>query len=168
MFKPLAVSQMIAMAATLLVAVAFTPVLGYLFLKVERKDHENPVMRTVKRVYLPVLDLAVRRRKTTVAIAALLLLIPVLFLGRIGTEFLPYLDEGAIALNVVKYPTVSLENQSVSETSLRKCCLNFPRCLLWSPRPAGRTSPKTHGPEQNDLFIILKPKKFWKAAPRWN
>jgi cobalt-zinc-cadmium resistance protein CzcA len=165
MFRPLAFTMVFAMAASLLVALTIVPVLSSVFLRARKNETDNLVMRMVKRGYLPALTFTLRRPKTVVAVAVGILAVTLLLVPRVGTEFLPQLDEGAIAINVVRLPSASLEGSvAVGAEIERRLLARFPEVLTVVTK-TGRAeiSEDPMGPEQNDVIVMLHPKKDWKS-----
>lgn len=166
MFKPLALTLMFAMAGSLLVSLTITPLLGSLFIK-GGKEEENIAIKLIKKVYLPVLETAIKYKKTTAILALVIFIISIFLFRFVGTEFLPYLDEGSIVVNVVKFPTVSLEESKRIGTTIEKLLLEFPEVkTVVTKTGRAEIAEDPMGPEQNDVFIMLKPKKFWKAKSK--
>jgi cobalt-zinc-cadmium resistance protein CzcA len=167
MFKPLAWTLIFAMAGSLVISLTIIPVISSYFIKGSKKDEESAFIRWVKRFYRPALHAAIKHKKTTVLISAIVFIVSMLLFRFVGTEFLPYLDEGSIALNVVKYPTVSIDaSVSIGET-IEKLLLEFPEVsTVVTKTGRAEIAEDPMGPEQNDLFIMLKPKKFWKARSK--
>ncbi|MDP8262359.1 MAG: CusA/CzcA family heavy metal efflux RND transporter [Candidatus Ancaeobacter aquaticus] len=165
MFKPLALTIMFAMIGALFVSLTITPVLCSLLIKQRRttkKVHSG--MRVIRKIYLALLDVALRHKVTTVSIAALALIASIIGFRYVGSEFLPYLDEGAIAMNVVKYPTASLEESKRIGTIIEQNLLTFPEVkTVVTKTGTAEIAEDPMGPEQNDIFIMLKPRSHWKA-----
>jgi cobalt-zinc-cadmium resistance protein CzcA len=166
MFRPLALTMCFAMAGSLLVALTIVPVLCSFFLRGQSDARENLAMRLLKRAYWPVLDLALRRPKTLVAIAGGLLIGSLALVPRLGTEFLPQLDEGAIAINVVRLPSASLEGSVAVGTEIERLVLaRFPEVrTVITKTGRAEISEDPMGPEQNDVFIMLHPRREWKTG----
>ncbi|MGE0863404.1 MAG: efflux RND transporter permease subunit [Vicinamibacterales bacterium] len=111
MYQPLAAAVIAAMAAALLLAVTLVPVAAGTILRAPASGHDDDValLRAVKRVYAPLLDRCLRR-PGRVAVVTLLLGAPVIGLAfRVGSDFMPALDEGAFLLQTVLPPEASLE-----------------------------------------------------------
>ncbi|OGS21006.1 MAG: metal transporter [Elusimicrobia bacterium RIFOXYA2_FULL_40_6] len=167
MFKPMAFTLIFAMAGSLLISLSIIPVIGSYIIKGSGKDEESAVIRWIKRFYMPLLSKAMTWKKTTAGIAAGIFLISLYLFRFVGTEFLPYLDEGSIALNIVKIPTVSLEESTRIGTLVEKLILEFQEVnTVVTKTGRAEISEDPMGPEQNDVFIMLKPKKFWKAGSK--
>ncbi len=109
MFKPLAITLCFAMLGSLVVAFTIVPVLCSLFVKGKKGIKDNLVVRVLKWGYLPLLSLAIKLRWLTVLGAAAIFAAVMALVPSLGTEFLPKLDEGAIAINAVRLPSASLD-----------------------------------------------------------
>jgi len=167
MFKPMAFTLIFAMAGSLLVSLSIIPIIGSYFIKGSEKEKESVVIRWIKKFYLPVLNKAITYKKSTAGITIAVFVISVYLFKFVGTEFLPYLDEGSIALNIVKIPTVSLDESTRIGTIVEKQILEFPEVsTVVTKTGRAEISEDPMGPEQNDVFIILKPKEFWKAKSK--
>jgi cobalt-zinc-cadmium resistance protein CzcA len=165
MFKPLVTTLCFAMAGSLLAAFTITPVLCSFFLKGRKEALDNLGVRLVKKLYLPLLGLALRFRWATVAIVAALFAATMLLVPRLGTEFLPSLDEGAIAINCVRLPSASLEGSVAVGTEMERRLLTFPEVeTVVTKTGRAEISEDPMGPEQNDLIIMLHPEKEWKTG----
>jgi len=164
MFAPLALTMIFAMLASLVVALTIVPVLSDMFLKRE-KEKEFGFVRRFHQGYLGVLAAARRKRAITLGISALALVAAGIVATRIGTEFMPPLDEGAIAVNVVRLPNASLEGSVSVAAYVEKRLLTFQEVTtVVSKTGRAEISEDPMGPEQTDVFIMLKPRKEWKAG----
>jgi cobalt-zinc-cadmium resistance protein CzcA len=166
MFKPLALTICFALAGSLVVSLTIVPALGSLIIKRSiYKKNENPLLRIIHAAYIPILSHAIRGRWITIAIAAAVMVGVFSLLPRIGTEFLPPLDEGAVAINVVRLPTAGIEGSTKQATQIeRRLLAKFPQ-ISTAVSKTGRAeiSEDPMGPEQTDVLITFKPdyeKKF--------
>ncbi len=167
MFKPLAWTLIFAMSGSLITSLTIIPVIGSYLIRGNTTGEDNAVIRWIKKLYLPALCAVISHRRTTTVISALVFAVSVFLFTRVGTEFLPYLDEGSIALNVVKYPTVSLDESKRIGNAIEKLLLEFPEVsTVVTKTGRAEIAEDPMGPEQNDLFIMLKPKQHWKAASK--
>ncbi len=168
MFKPLALTLMLAIFSSLLVCFLITPVLGYVFIKKQNKNRKKiDLVSLIRKVYNPVLTLSLKFKKTVIFISVLIFLASLFLLRFIGTEFLPYLDEGSIALNVVKFPTASVEESKKVGELIERILMKLPEVsTVVSKTGRAEIAEDPMGPEQNDVFIMLKPKKFWKVKSK--
>ncbi len=165
MFKPLATTMCFAMAGSLVAALTITPVLCALFLKGQKTTRDNFSIRVLKAVYLPVLTLALRFRWATVMVAVTLFAATMGLVPRLGTEFLPQLDEGALAINCVRLPSASLDGSVAVGTVMEQRILKFPEVeTVVTKTGRAEISEDPMGPEQNDFVIMLHPEKEWKTG----
>lgn len=164
MFAPLALTMIFAMMASLVVALTIVPVLSDMVLKRE-KEKEFRFVRRFHQGYLNVLAAARRKRGITLGVSMLALVGAGMASTRIGTEFMPPLDEGAIAVNVVRLPNASLEGSVSVASFIEKRLLKFQEvATVVSKTGRAEISEDPMGPEQTDVFIMLKPGKEWKAG----
>jgi cobalt-zinc-cadmium resistance protein CzcA len=165
MFKPLATTMCFAMVGSLIAALTIVPVLCSLFLKGQKTTRDNFSIRVLKVVYMPLLSLALRFRWVTVAVAIALFTATMFLVPRLGTEFLPQLDEGSLAINVVRLPSASLEGSVAVGTVMEQRLLKFPEVeTVVTKTGRAEISEDPMGPEQNDLVIMLHPEKAWKTG----
>jgi heavy metal efflux system protein len=165
MFLPLAATMIIAILVSLLVALTAMPVLSALFLS-QAPEKEFWFVTALNRGYLGLLSRARRHWVVTMTIAALVLVATSLSVTSIGTEFMPNLDEGAIAVNAVRLPNASLDGSvAVSSYVEKRLLASFPEVLtVVSKTGRAEISEDPMGPEQTDFFIMLKPKKEWTSG----
>lgn len=165
MFRPLAATMCFALLGSLVVALTIIPVLCSLFLRGHKSTRDNLSIRLLKRLYLPILSLALRFRWVAVATAVAVLIATLTLVPRLGTEFLPQLDEGAIAINVVRLPSASLEGSVAVGTAMEQRLQKFPEVkTIVTKTGRAEISEDPMGPEQNDLMIMLHPEKEWTTG----
>jgi cobalt-zinc-cadmium resistance protein CzcA len=165
MFRPLALTMCFAMLGSLLVSLTIVPVICSFFLG-KRSSSENLIIRSLKNGYLKVLNLALRKRKATLSIAVCVLVATLALIPFLGTEFLPQLDEGAIAVNIVRLPSASLEGSvAVGSEIERRLLAKFPEAeTVVTKTGRAEISEDPMGPEQSDVFIMLHPEREWDTG----
>jgi cobalt-zinc-cadmium resistance protein CzcA len=162
MFKPLAITMCFAMLGSLVVALTVVPVLCSVFVRGHKWKGDNTIVRVLKRGYLPLLSLALRFRWLTLSLAAGVFVAVMILVPRLGTEFLPQLDEGAIAINVVRLPSASLEGSVAVGTFIEQRLARFPEVKsVVTKTGRAEISEDPMGPEQNDVFVMLHPRREW-------
>ncbi len=165
MFKPLALTMCFATLGSLVVALTIVPVLSSLILGGRPVSRENWMVRTLKRGYTSLLRVALRRRGLTIGIALGLFVISLALVPVLGTEFLPPLDEGAIAINVVRLPSASLDGSVAVGTFIEKRLARFPEVrTVVTKTGRAEISEDPMGPEQSDIIIMLHPKSRWNTG----
>jgi cobalt-zinc-cadmium resistance protein CzcA len=167
MFAPLASTMLIALLASLAVALVVIPVLSELAL-VQGPAREFAFVRRLHAGYLRLLDRALARPGRTFVLATALLVGAGALVPLVGTEFMPPLDEGAIAINVVRLPNASLQGSVEVARYLEKRLKAFPEVeTVVSKTGRAEISEDPMGPEQTDLFVMLRPRRPWsRQRPR--
>ena len=166
MFRPMGLTVLFALIGALLLSLTLIPALCAYFLR-DGSDRENPVVAWLQRLYLPVLRLAVRFRYATVGGALVLFVASLSLFPRLGSEFLPKLDEGAIAINPGYLPGISVDMAIERATLVEKLLLTrFPNEVQSAVTRIGRPDIATDPMllSQHDIFLPLKPRSEWKAA----
>lgn len=165
MFKPLATTMCFAMLGSLLVSLTIVPVLCMMFVHGSSIKGDNFIIRKLKGIYLPFLAVVLRRRKLTLSLAVGILLASLTLLPFVGTEFLPQLNEGAIAINVVRLPSASLEGSIEVGTFIEQRLMKYQEVeTIVTKTGRAEISEDPMGPEQNDVFIMLHPEKKWQSG----
>jgi cobalt-zinc-cadmium resistance protein CzcA len=164
MFAPMALTMLIALLVSLAVALTVVPAISASVLKLA-PEKEFAFIRWFHASYLKMLARAVRWPVVTLGIAVAVLASAVALVPMVGTEFMPALDEGAIAVNVVRLPNASLDGSArvagVIESRLQK----FPEIqTVISKTGRAEISEDPMGPEQTDVFIMLKPRRQWTGG----
>jgi len=163
MFAPMALTMSIALFVSLVVALTVVPVLSASFLKLA-PEKEFGFIRRFHEGYLRVLDRAIKRPGITIGAALAVLLAALALVPLIGTEFMPPLDEGAIAINVVRLPNASLDGSAQVAGLIEQRLQKFPEIeTVISKTGRAEISEDPMGPEQTDVFIMLKPRRRWKS-----
>ena len=167
MFKPMALTVVYALVGSLLLTFLLTPVLISLMLKGKVEEKDVWLVRKAKAIYEPALEWTLANTRkvligSAVAVALALGVTPFL-----GSEFIPRLDEGSFALQVLRLPSVSLEESVRQTTQLERVLLeNFPDeiedVVAKTGRPEIATDPM--GVNISDIFVLLKPHDGWTKA----
>ncbi len=165
MFRPMAMTVIFALVASLVLTLTLMPVLASLVLRGKVAEHEGRIVRWVRRRYEPMLSRAAQRPALTIGLAVALLAAAAIASTRLGAEFLPRLEEGALTVTTTKMPGISVPSAVQSQTMVERTLLRFPE--VQSAITLGGSSEIPTDPmgvEQSDTFIILKPKSEWKTA----
>jgi cobalt-zinc-cadmium resistance protein CzcA len=165
MFTPMAYTVIFALVASLVLAFTLTPVLASLFLRKGVKEEETWIIRQVKQIYRPLLTRTMHHPAITGGVAAALFAGSLGVASLMGAEFIPKLDEGSIALQAWRLPSVSLEESVRNTTRIEQVLKSFPEItsvISRTGRPEIATDPM--GVEISDIYILLKPKSEWATA----
>lgn len=164
MFRPMAFTVILALSGALILSLTLIPALSAIFLR-GRKERRNPVLEFLIRIYKPVLWRALHYRRLTVAFAALVVVTCLFLFSLLGSEFLPELDEGAIAVNHVRLKSASLSEAVRQTTLMEKSLRQYPEVetvVSRIGRPEIATDPM--GPDMADTYIFLKSKNKWRSG----
>ena len=166
LFKPLAYTKTFAMAAAALLSVTLVPALMMLFVRGRIvPEHRNPVNRFLIWLYQPVIRLALRFKASTIVIALAILAGSLWPAMKLGTEFMPNLNEGTLFYMPTTLPGLSVTKAAELVQTQNKIIKSFPEVLsVWGK--AGRASTATD-PAPTEMFetvINLKPESEWRPG----
>ncbi len=164
MFAPLALTLLFSLLTSIVVALLLVPTLSHIVLKQE-PEREFAFVTRFRHGYGTLLRAALRSPKATYGIALGVLAVSASLVPFMGTDFMPPLDEGSIAINVVRLPNASLEGSVQVAAMIEKRLLKYPEVATVVTK-SGRAeiSEDPMGPEQSDVFVMLKPKKQWATG----
>ncbi len=162
MFTPMALTVVIALAGAMLLSVTFVPAAVAVFLSGRVSETENRLLAAVRNSYEPVLDFALRRRNLVLSGAAGLVFLSVLSAARLGTEFVPSLDEGDIALHALRIPGTGLEQAVEMQHLLERKVSEVPEVeRVFAKIGTAEIATDPMPPSVADCFVILKDRSLW-------
>lgn len=164
MFAPLAYSLVISLLASVIVTLTLSPVLASLIL---RGDHPEETRLTtwMKRRYQPVLRWTLDHRAVVLLSSTVIVLASLSLLPFVGREFIPILEEGALTPQIVRLPSVSLDESIAIEKQTQKVMLEFPEVRMSVSkigRPDIAVGPEE--PNESDPIVALRPRETWTTA----
>ena len=162
MFRPMAFTFMTALSSALILSVTVMPVLASLFLARWIQQKDTLAVRGLKRLYEPCLRFSMKHPLGMFLAAIGIFAISVLLARQFGREFVPKLDEGDIAIQATRLPSVSLETSVELTKAMERCLLKFPQVITVvskTGRPEIANDPM--GVYQTDVIVRLKPKEQW-------
>ena len=164
MFAPLAYTLVIALLASVVVTLTLSPVLASLLLRGAQPE-ETRLTLWMKQSYLPLLHWTLRYRGHVLIGSTLLVLASLFLMPRIGREFIPILEEGALTPQIVRLPSVSLPESIEMEKQTHKAMLEFPEVRM-AVSKIGRADIAL-GPEEpneSDPIVSLHERSTWTTA----
>jgi heavy metal efflux system protein len=165
MFRPMALTVVFALIGSLALALTLMPVLASLGLKATASEHEPRLIHWLKARYRPWLHRTVARPLITGAIAAAVFVASLGLVPFMGAEFIPKLDEGAVALQAWRLPSVSLTESLKSTTLIERTLKQFPEVVTVVSRTGQAEIPTDPmGVETSDIYVILKDHAEWTTA----
>jgi cobalt-zinc-cadmium resistance protein CzcA len=162
MFHPMAFTVVAALAGALIFSVTFVPAAVAIFIRGEVSHQDNVVMRRARDSYAPVIDWALGHTRWVIAAAVLLVVGATGVAAKMGSEFIPNLDEGDIALHALRIPGTSLTQAVAMQRALELRLLEFPQVEnVFAKLGTAEVATDPMPPNVADTFIILKPRQQW-------
>ncbi|AIY41232.1 Cobalt-zinc-cadmium resistance protein CzcA; Cation efflux system protein CusA [Collimonas arenae] len=163
MFNPMALTVVIALVGAMILSITFIPAAVALFIGKRVSETENFLMRGAKRFYEPVLEWVMLRKPLVLGSALAVLLLSGVLATRLGSEFVPSLSEGDIAIQALRIPgtslTQSLEMQKQIESTLKRQFPEIDRVFARTGTAEIASDPMP--PNISDGYIMLKPEDSW-------
>ncbi|MBB6229209.1 CzcA family heavy metal efflux pump [Polymorphobacter multimanifer] len=161
-FHPMAFTVVLALTAAAILSLTLVPAAVATFDTGRVKEKENRLMRVAGERYRPLLDGALDARKTVVAGAAVLVVLTGLAATRLGSEFIPNLDEGDIAMHALRIPGTSLTQAVAMQSALERRIKQFPEVQqVFAKIGTADVATEAVPPSVADTFIIMKPRADW-------
>ncbi len=169
MFSPLAITITFALIGSLLMSLTVIPVLASFFMKVhvggEAEVQEGRLMRVLKFLYLPVMNWALRFRKTAITLALVALVATATLFPHIGKEFMPVMDEGNTVILLEKDPSITLEKSLAMDAPIQKAMMELPEVIgVTSRTGADELRMDPMGLNQTDNFLVTIPQEEWTIS----
>jgi cobalt-zinc-cadmium resistance protein CzcA len=167
LFRPMASVVLLALGGALVLTFTFVPAAAAILLGGKISESETALLRFARRAYEPALRFAIRRRHSIAGASVLLVLLCTVLASRMGSEFLPKLGEGAIAIQPARLPSISLTTsvkmQSRVETLLKK---EFPDEVqeIFARTGTAEIATDPMGPNVSDTYVMLTPRSQWTKA----
>ena len=164
-FAPMAFSVTSALVGSLILSLTLVPLLCLWLLRDRIPHHDNRLLLWFKHLYEPAFKWAVARPGKVISVALVLLIGALILSTRLGTEFLPELDEGSIWVNVSLPPSVSQEEAQQAARRIRTALRSVPEVntvISKFGRPDDGTDPKIFN--SGEFFVELKPEQSWRAG----
>lgn len=165
MFKPMSLTIVFALAGSLILSLTYVPAMLVLVFTGEVSEHENFLLKKIKSGYRTALNLAAIYKTQTLAVAGSLLVLSLITLPMLGAEFIPRLDEGALAVQIQQLPSVSLTQSIATTTKAENVMRSFPEVIKVVSK-IGRAEVATDpmGVDTVDVYVALKPQEKWTSA----
>jgi Cu(I)/Ag(I) efflux system membrane protein CusA/SilA len=166
MFRPLAWTKTLAVGFSSLLAITLVPVLMVIFIKGKlRPESENPVSRLTRALYLPVLRLCLKYRKTTLLLNLLFLVVTFPLALRLGSQFMPPLYEGSSLYMPTALPGISITQASQLLQAQDRVLRSFPEVETVFGVVGRSDSATDNAPlDMYDTSVMLKPREQWPTG----
>lgn len=167
LFRPMALTVIFALAGSMVLSLTLMPVLASFFLPRRHVERENVVVRLLLRGYRRALQFVLGHRRLVVSIALMMLGGAIALSTRLGSEFVPRLNEGAIVINTIRLAGVSIEESTRYGLQIEKTLLEkFPHEIarVWTRTGTAEVATDPMGIELSDVFVILLPSEQWQRG----
>jgi cobalt-zinc-cadmium resistance protein CzcA len=162
MFHPMATTVVIALVSAMILSVTFVPAAVALLFRKPVVERKSFIVSGARTIYRPVLLLALRFRWLTVGAAVLIVAAFALMVPRLGTEFVPNLDEGDIAMHALRIPGTSLTQAVQLQEALEQRIREMPEVeRVFAKIGSAEVATDPMPPSVADNFIILRPRDEW-------
>ncbi len=163
MFHPMAFTVVIALLGAMLLSVTFVPAAIAMFVTGKVKEEEGLVMRKARQGYAPVLEWVLQHRNLAFAAAAAVVLLTGAMASRMGSEFIPSLSEGDLALQALRVPGTSLSQSVDMQQRLEKALMaQVPEVQrVFARTGTAEIAADPMPPNISDAYLMLKPREQW-------
>ena len=162
MFKPMAFTVIMALLAALALSLTFVPALVAMLLRGHIEERDNKVMQWAKRGYAPVLAIALRARVAMFGAAIALVLLCGVIASRMGSEFIPSLDEGDLAVQALRIPGTSLSQSLEMQFQVERALTDMPEVRTFFSRVGtAEIATDPMPPNISDGYVMLKERADW-------
>ncbi len=167
MFHPMAMTVVIALVAALILSVTFIPAAIALIMNGKVAEHENALMVAAKKAYRPLLEASLKLRWWLVCGMSVLVLFCSWLATTLGSEFIPQLDEGDMALHAMRIPGTGLEQAVAMQALLEARIKQFPEVeRVFAKIGTAEVATDPMPPSVADNFVIFKPRDQWPDPGR--
>jgi len=167
MFYPMAFTVLAALIGAMILSITFVPAAVAIFVTGRLSERENPLIVAATRAYAPSLRMALRHRTATAFGALALLLGSGVMATRLGSEFLPSLDEGDILLHALRIPGTSLSTAVDMQHALERKLKTYPEVdYVFSKLGTAEIATDPMPPSVADTYVMLKPPADWPDPSR--
>ncbi|MFT6284351.1 MAG: cobalt-zinc-cadmium resistance protein CzcA [Arenicella sp.] len=162
MFQPMAATVIIALLAAMTFSITIVPAAVATFLNGKISEKESPIILGAKYVYRPVLLGALKLRWLVLVVASALVIISIWLAPRLGSEFIPQLDEGDIALHAMRIPGTGIDQAVDMQKLLESKIMEYDQVqTVFGKTGTAEVATDAMPPNVTDTFVMLKPREFW-------
>lgn len=162
MFHPMAATVVMALVSAMILSLTVVPAAVAVFLNGKISEKESAVIRSSKRLYRPLLLIALKMRWPLLGISSLLVVFSIWLATTLGSEFVPQLNEGDIALHAMRIPGTGLDQSVEMQEILEQRIKSFPEVdKVFARIGTAEVATDPMPPNVADNFVILKPRSEW-------
>jgi cobalt-zinc-cadmium resistance protein CzcA len=165
LFRPMALTVIFALAGSLVLSMTFMPVMASFGLSDQAEEKELWLIRWIKRLYAPVLDLFIRHPVAVLLMVGSLVAASVPVAWNMGAEFMPKLNEGDLLIEAVRIPSAALEGAVPASTQIETLLRTIPEVrLVYCKTGRPEIANDVMGVHQTDVWTMLKPQDQWREG----
>src|SRR5438094_1540979 len=162
MFVPMAATVLLALLGAMIFSLTFVPAAIAIWIGRRLTEKETVFMRAAKRFYVPLLDWALQKRGLVLTGAVVALALSLALFTRLGGEFIPTLDEGALGLEIYRVVGTGMDQAVKMQEPFEKALLSLPEVkLAFGKLGTAEVATDPMSPNQGDEFVMLKPRSEW-------
>lgn len=163
MFQPMAFTVIIALIGAMIFSVTFIPSAIAIFLSGKISEEENFIIKLAKNIYSVILKSSLKNKTFVVTTASVIFVLSIILTTKMGSEFLPTLDEGDISIHALRIPGTSLSQAVEMQKVLEKRIKSFSEVeSVFAKIGTAEIATDPMPPSVADVFVMTKPKKQWK------
>ena len=163
MFYPMAITVIIALGSAMVLSVTFVPAAVAILLRGKISEKEIFIVKWAKQIYSPVLNFSLKNKAVILIGAGLLVVASIFIASRMGSEFLPVLDEGDIAIHGLRIPGTSLTQAIQMQDAMEEKLKELPEVdKVFSKIGTAEIATDPMPPSVADVFVMMKPRDEWR------
>jgi cobalt-zinc-cadmium resistance protein CzcA len=168
MFHPMAFTVVIALIGAMILSITFIPAAVALFIGKKVAEKENALMRAAKRAYEPLLSRAMINKPVVLTFAGVMVVLSIVIGARLGSEFVPSLNEGDFAIQALRIPGTSLTQSVAMQQQIERTLkAKFPEIdRIFARSGTAEVASDPMPPNISDGYIMLKPQEKWPEPKR--
>ena len=167
MFHPMAFTVVAALIGAMILSMTFIPAAVAVFMNNKVTEKENVIMRFANQAYQPLLNWSFGNKPLVLTLAAASIILSLLLTTRLGSEFIPSLNEGDIALHALRIPGTSLTQAIDMQMELERTIKTFPEVdKIFAKMGTAEVATDPMPPSVADNFVMLKPQSEWPDPKR--
>lgn len=162
MFKPMAITVIIALFSAFLLSITFIPAMAAIFIKGSHGDHHDKFLKKAADYYELCLNYSLKQPKKMLLSGVIVFFISLIVFSRLGQEFIPTLDEKDLALHAMRIPSTSLSTSQKMQFEVEKVVASFKEVsLVFSKTGTAEMAADPMPVNVSDTFVIFKPREQW-------
>jgi cobalt-zinc-cadmium resistance protein CzcA len=162
MFQPMAFTVLAALTGALILSLTFIPAMVAQFTSGRVSEKKNPLLELARSIYAPLLNIALNNRAVVVTLAGVLVTLSLLLGTRLGTEFVPTLDEQDMAVHALRIPGTGLDQAASMQHALEKKITEFPEVdYVFAKIGTAEIATDPMPPSVADVFVMTHPRSQW-------